>query len=44
MDRDRLECVAQFLLQLKLNGNLAAAELYQHISAMMPLLDATELE
>lgn len=44
MDRDRLECVAQFLLQLKLNGNLAAAEFHQHVSALMPLLEARESE
>lgn len=44
MDRDRLECVAQFLLQLKLNGNLAAAEFHQHVSAIMPLLEARESE
>lgn len=44
MDRDRLECVAQFLLQLKLNGNLAAAEFHQHVSAILPLLEARESE
>ncbi|KAG6353743.1 hypothetical protein INS49_005452 [Diaporthe citri] len=42
MDRDRLECVAQFLLQLKLTGNLAAAEFHQHVNALMPLLEARE--
>lgn len=44
LDKDRLECVAQFLLQLKLNGNLAAAEFHQHVSAIMPLLEARESE
>ncbi|KAK7711657.1 hypothetical protein SLS63_012611 [Diaporthe eres] len=44
MDRDRLECVAQFLLQLKLNGNLAAAEFHQHVNALMPLLETRESE
>lgn len=44
MDRDRLECVAQFLLQLPLNGNLAAAEFHQHVSAIMPLLESRESE
>lgn len=44
MDRDRLECVAQFLLQLKLNGNLAAAEFHQHVNALMPLLEVRESE
>lgn len=43
-DRDRLECVSQFLLQLKLNGNLAAAEFYQHINAIIPLLEARQSE
>ncbi|KAK2616141.1 hypothetical protein N8I77_002848 [Diaporthe amygdali] len=42
MDRDRLECTAQLLLQLKLNGNLAAAEFHQHVNAIMPLLEAAE--
>ncbi|KAI6914301.1 hypothetical protein KC318_g585 [Hortaea werneckii] len=37
-DRDRLECVAEFLLQLKLNGNLAAAEFHQHLHAIMSLM------
>lgn len=44
LDRDRLECVAQFLVQLKLNGNLAAAEFHQHISALMPLLETRQSE
>ena len=43
-DRDRLECVGQFLLQLKLNGNLAAAEFHQHVSAIMPLLEERQSE
>lgn len=37
-DRDRLECVAEFLLQLKLNGNLAAAEFHQHLHAIISLM------
>jgi hypothetical protein len=41
-DRDRLECLEQFLSQLKSSGNFAAAEFYQHISAITSLLSAAE--
>lgn len=41
-DRDRLECISQFLTQLKDSGNFAAAEFHQHISAIMSLTTAAE--
>jgi hypothetical protein len=42
LDRDRFECVADLLLQLKSAGNLPAAEFHRHISATTPLV--VELE
>ncbi|GAB7333748.1 hypothetical protein MBLNU13_g05278t1 [Cladosporium sp. NU13] len=43
-DRDRLECLEQFLSQLKGSGNFAAAEFHQHISAISSFLSATEIQ
>lgn len=43
-DRDRLECLEQFLSQLKSSGNFAAAEFHQHISAITSLLSAAETQ
>lgn len=42
-DRDRLECLQQFLSQLKDSGNFAAAEFHQHLSAITALLSATNI-
>lgn len=41
-DRDRLECIGHFLSQLKSNGNFAAAEFHQHISAITSVVEAAE--
>lgn len=43
-DRDRLECLEQFLSQLKSSGNFAAAEFHQHVSAITSLLSAAETQ
>jgi len=43
-DKDRLECLEQFLSQLKTSGNFAAAEFYQHISAITALIGAAEVQ
>ena len=43
-DRDRLECIEDFLSQLKGSGNFAAAEFHQHISAITILTGTTEAQ
>lgn len=43
-DKDRLECIEQFLSQLKSNGNFAASEFHQHISAITDLIGAAETQ
>lgn len=43
-DKDRLECLEQFLSQLKSSGNFAAAEFHQHISAITSLLRTSETQ
>lgn len=42
-DKDRIECIEQFLWQLKLNGNFAAAEFHQHVAAILPLVGIYEV-
>ncbi|CEL01817.1 hypothetical protein ASPCAL01395 [Aspergillus calidoustus] len=41
-DREQYELLASFLLQLRDNGNYAAAEFYQHIEAATNLMQATQ--
>lgn len=40
LDKDRFECLASFLQQLRDNGNLPAQEFIKHITATKPLVES----
>jgi proline utilization trans-activator len=40
LDKDRFDCLASFLQQLRDNGNLPAEEFMKHITAIIPLVES----